>query len=298
MNQYFVGVISCLFVLLIILITFAPAENGIVESVTVHSRGGGDDYGTPLCSKDGGCRESSTEPTPRTVFSVRSPQQMAQWIKTQNHNRRKAEAVFRKSSVDVLFLGDSITEYLTGTSLGQACCDDQKRSFDKAWVGSNVLALGLSGDQTQHLLWRISGEGGELNVGEATTIKRVVINIGTNNLGVGMTPSMAADGVVKVVETVTKLLPNAEVWVEQIFPRGRLQQSVASANARIRNHINSRMPSSVRISTCGKYFVNAEVKHESEASWTVDRAYLPDELHPNGPGVKLWMDCLKSDMNI
>ncbi|GMI02611.1 hypothetical protein TrVE_jg13799 [Triparma verrucosa] len=284
---------SALFIVVVVLMTVAPSEYGIVESVSAHSRNRGD-FGSPLCTRDGQCREDSTVATPRTEFSARSEQQLSDWLKTQALHRRQSIAEFHDGAViDVLFLGDSITEYLTGKSLEHSCCAEQKRAFSRAWSKHKVLANGISGDQTQHLLWRVSDEGGELSVGKAK-INRIVINIGTNNLGAGMSPSMAAEGVLKVAQTVSSLVPTAEIIVEEIFPRANLQQKVAEANEMIRTRMKSRLPS-VTLSRCGVQFRLGE-EAERESDWTVDRVFMPDALHPNGAGVKKWMDCLQENM--
>lgn len=61
----------------------------------------------------------------------------------------------------LLFLGDSITESLRGTSYGMPSTrsigipEVLQREFGEL----SPLALAISGDQTQHLLWRI--ENGE-----------------------------------------------------------------------------------------------------------------------------------------
>ena len=96
---------------------------------------------------------------------------------------RNAELVDRAkgSHAPVVFLGDSITEQWETAG---------KAVWNEALAPLNALDLGVGGDRTEHLLFRLkSGAYDKLPVRVA------VILIGTNNLGTGKTPEQAADGV-------------------------------------------------------------------------------------------------------
>jgi lysophospholipase L1-like esterase len=70
--------------------------------------------------------------------------------------------------IGVLFLGDSTTDFW------------RRDNVEEIWANFNRYAsanFGISGDKTQHVLWRI--ENGELN---NIKPKVVLIMIGTNNL--------------------------------------------------------------------------------------------------------------------
>ena len=69
-----------------------------------------------------------------------------------------------------------------------------------------ALVLGLSGDQTQHVLWRLqegdefrpaARAGGEPAVGAGNNYV-VLVLIGTNNIGSGHLPGPAAEGVARL----------------------------------------------------------------------------------------------------
>lgn len=76
------------------------------------------------------------------------------------------------------FFGDSITESLQGTQAGKDCswCLKGKNAL-KDIYGDEVLVLGISGDQSRHLLWRVSH--GEIS----QSCKKAFVLIGTNDLG-------------------------------------------------------------------------------------------------------------------
>ena len=78
--------------------------------------------------------------------------------------------------MDVLFLGDSITAGLGGAG---------KEAWDKNFGPLKAANFGIGGDQTGHVLWRIT-EGKEL---EGIKPKVAVIMIGTNNIGRQHAPS-------------------------------------------------------------------------------------------------------------
>jgi lysophospholipase L1-like esterase len=109
-----------------------------------------------------------------------------------------------KGAGDVIFLGDSITHGWEG---------------QKAWrehFGSfNPVNLGIGGDQTGHVLWRIT-DGHEL---DHLNPKAAVIMIGTNNIG-GHTARQIADGIKAIVEELKRQKPHLKVLVLGVFPRG------------------------------------------------------------------------------
>ena len=81
----------------------------------------------------------------------------------------KAEAL-KNGPVNLLFVGDSITDaWRRGP---------QNELYKERWGKHNPLNLGIGGDRTQHVLWRL--ENGEV---EGIKPKVVVLMIGTNNLG-------------------------------------------------------------------------------------------------------------------
>ena len=119
-----------------------------------------------FCDADGTCHEEPSEPSPRTVYSSWTCEQYEKWW--QFHAQLNATAAsFENGSTGqpLVLLGDSITEAWLGTGLG-----DLRRRADgvpqvlQAWIQEEAqqhkivwkpLVLAISGDQTQHLLWRL-----------------------------------------------------------------------------------------------------------------------------------------------
>ena len=124
-------------------------------------------------------------------------------------------------SARVVLLGDSITQGLTGAS-ARAAVAGGARAFDRAFGDLGALALGLSGDRTEHLLWRIAN-------GALQTLSPdvIVLQIGVNNVNAaGHTATETAAGIHRVVEALREAAPEAHVLVCGPFPAGERKSPV------------------------------------------------------------------------
>lgn len=116
------------------------------------------------------------------------------------------------SKVDVVYLGDSITERWES--------GDYKPVWDYYNKDRHALNLGFSGDTTGNLLWRMT-TGGEL---DGLHPKVAVLLIGTNNTSEKHTDWSAAQNVLaidKVVAEAHTRLPGAKIIVLGILPAGK-----------------------------------------------------------------------------
>src|SRR5205807_491305 len=84
----------------------------------------------------------------------------------------------------------------------------------------NAYNIGIGGDQTQHVLWRL--DNGELD-GINPNPKVAMIMIGTNNLGNRDDEAIAA-GVTKIVQEVHEKLPQTKILLLGIFPRNNVKK--------------------------------------------------------------------------
>src|SRR5262249_4672912 len=109
-----------------------------------------------------------------------------------------------KGEGGVIFLGDSITHGGEGQNAWKEHCGAFK-----------PVNLGIGGDQTGHVLWRIT-DGKEL---EHLKPKVAVIMIGTNNVG-AFSAKQIAGGIKAIVEELKKQKPSMKILVLGIFPRG------------------------------------------------------------------------------
>jgi lysophospholipase L1-like esterase len=178
----------------------------------------------------------------------------------------------RQGGIDVLFLGDSITENFA--TRGQ---DAWNREIVPL---GNVVDFGIGGDRTQFVLWR--AQHGEL-AGSGARV--VVLMVGTNNLATA-TPENIARGVSAIVDTVRATLPGATVVLNALLPRGDrddpLRAKLADVNARLAALADGRR---VRWLDAGPGFVDAD--------GDVQPALMPDKLHPSAAGYEIWAAALR-----
>jgi lysophospholipase L1-like esterase len=105
---------------------------------------------------------------------------------------------------DVVFLGDSITHGWEG-----------QKAWQEHFGAFRPVNLGIGGDQTGHVLWRIT-DGHEL---DHLKPRAAVLMIGTNNIG-GHTAEQIAGGIQAIVEELRRQKPDIKVLVLGVFPRG------------------------------------------------------------------------------
>ncbi len=116
---------------------------------------------------------------------------------------------------ELVFFGDSITQGLTGAG-DRVVREGGTRAIDQAFGGIPALGLGLSGDRTEHLLWRI--EHGAL---AHVDPRVVVLQIGANNINAaGHSASETLAGIRAVVASLREREPQATVVVCGPFPLG------------------------------------------------------------------------------
>ncbi|CAG0887503.1 unnamed protein product [Cyprideis torosa] len=127
------------------------------------------------------------------------------------HRRYCSEA--RVAEPDVLFVGDSIIGHMPRTST----------IWQRWFAPLHSLNFGVSGDCTQHLLWRL--QNGEL---DCIRPKAIVVEIGTNNYLHSATDVM--HGISAVVDTIREKQPQAKIFLCTILPRGEYPNRLREKN--------------------------------------------------------------------
>ncbi len=126
------------------------------------------------------------------------------------------------SRARVVFIGDSLT------------AGWHPQIFQMFFGNLSPLNLGVGGDATQGMLWRLQNG----NWPAALRPELIVLMIGTNNLGFGSSPENVAIGVGQIIARLQGLAPNARILLLGIPPRGAtaadpLRATVARTNALI-----------------------------------------------------------------
>lgn len=125
-------------------------------------------------------------------------------------------AAMANPDAKVIFLGDSITQGLTGHK-DRVTHTGGKRPIDLHFADRKALSLGLSGDRTEHLLWRI--DHGQF---DGLAPEWVVLMIGVNNINAaGHTGEETAAGTAAVLERLRKVAPGAKILLLGAFPAGK-----------------------------------------------------------------------------
>ncbi len=210
--------------------------------------------------------------SPPWVPQVRSGSLAASWLQRHQHNLAIATA----GGVDVLFLGDSITDYWTTVG---------KLVWNREYAPLHAADFGIGGDTTQNVLWRI--ENGELN---GLSPKVVVLAIGTNNLHQAE-PDEIAKGVWAIASNIHAQLPNAKILLLGIFPRGfnaanPLREQVRETNALLAQLADG---STVQYLDIGANFLAPD--------GSILRSVMKDSVHPTRVGYQIWADAMRSTLD-
>ena len=200
---------------------------------------------------------------------------------TPNNRNPNRHAEFMKAKekgpIDLLFLGDSITDFWPSRS---------PESWAK-FAPDHPADFAVSGERTEDVLWRITH--GEL---DGLHPKVVVLLLGTNNIGqhADEQPGWTVAGMRKVVDTIEEKLPTSKILLLAIFPRGDKNSSERRRN----NEVNAELAKfadgyKVRYLDIGKVFV--------DANGEIPKDVMPDSLHPAAKGYDLWYDAMEPTLS-
>jgi lysophospholipase L1-like esterase len=180
--------------------------------------------------------------------------------------------VAKAGNIDLLFLGDSITD---GWRSGG------KAIWDKYFAPLKAANFGISGDRTEHVLWRL--RNGEL---EGFQPKVSVVMIGTNN---GDSPADVAQGIKAILSDVHDRHPKCKILLLGIFPRSEK----ATDGARTKNEeVNKLISKFVTFSDTRRVaYLDIGAKFLA-ADGTLPKDIMPDLLHPNEKGYQIWADAI------
>jgi beta-glucosidase len=184
-----------------------------------------------------------------------------------------------KGNIDLLMVGDSITAGWEKSG---------KTVWDKYYGSRNAVNLGIGGDRTEHVLWRL--ENGEI---ENIHPKLAVLLIGTNNSnGEKYTEEQIADGIKAIVCKLRTKLPKTKVLILAIFPRGNTEQRKGTENDATFNAQWAKNDAASQLASQaadGKmvFFLDVNKAFLNEQG-VLTRAVMPDLLHPKAKGYQLW----------
>jgi lysophospholipase L1-like esterase len=181
--------------------------------------------------------------------------------------------IAKKGDVNVLFMGDSITDAWRG---GLA-----KPTWEKYFVPLKSANFGIGGDRTEHVLWRL--QNGEL---DGIKPKVVVLMIGTNNTG-NNSAEQIADGIKAIVKTIHEKSPQSKLLLLAVFPRGEkpgtpVREKIATINKAISALDDGGK--TVKYMDIGEKFLQKD--------GTLTKDIMPDFLHLSARGYEIWGDAI------
>lgn len=173
----------------------------------------------------------------------------------------------------LIFIGDSITQGWEGAG---------KEVWTKRFEKYNAINLGIGGDRTQHVLWRLGN--GNL---KGLAPKVAVVMIGTNNSnGEDNSVEQIADGVTAIVKTLRGTLPNTQILLVSIFPRGENPNPQRGKILQV-NQILQKVAAdpAVHWVDFGHDFITSK--------GTIPRELMPDFLHLSPKAYEVWADAIQ-----
>ncbi len=178
----------------------------------------------------------------------------------------------KQGNVDLIFIGDSITQGWEGAG---------KNVWAKFYGPRNAVNLGIGGDRTQHVLWRL--DNGNI---EGISPKLAVIMIGTNNSN-SNTSEQIADGVKAIVAKLRHDLPKTKILVLGIFPRGAQPSDAKRQVNEGANKLIAKLADGqhVHYLDIGSKFL--------EADGTLSKQIMPDLLHLNEKSYTIWAESIE-----
>lgn len=177
--------------------------------------------------------------------------------------------------VELVFLGNSITQSWGGE--GRHVWEPGQKAQEKYFGKVKTANFGISGDRTQHLLWRI--ENGNF---DHISPEVIVLMIGTNNLN-DNTEKEIAKGIEAVVKKLRKKVPQSKILLLGIFPRGEKPENPYRQKIKDINENISRLNDDIHVfyRDIGKVFLHPD--------GTANKTLMSDDyLHLRPAGYEAW----------
>lgn len=197
-----------------------------------------------------------------TVPAERTPERHQQFL-----------AVAKAGGVDLLFLGDSITDGWRNVG---------KTVWEQYFAPLKAANFGIGGDRTEHVIWRL--RNGEL---EGIHPKLAVVMIGTNN---GGDPAEdVALGIKTIIGDIQSRSPGTRILLLGIFPR----DAMPAGNGRLKNDKVNQIIAGFASPSDPRRVVYLDI---GDKFLTPDKMLgkdiMPDALHPNAKGYQIWAEAI------
>ena len=195
-------------------------------------------------------------------------------------------AISRAGRAPLVFLGDSITAGWNGRG---------KAIWATDWAPLGAANFGIGGDRTEHILWRL--QNGNY---DGLKPKLTVLMIGTNNTGhqgramkehggaiYRSSAEQTTEGIAAILKLLQQKQPQMKILLLAIFPRGATPDDPKrKLNTEI-NHRIAKLADGNRV-----HFMDINQAF-LQPDGTLSREIMPDLLHPNAAGYRIWSNAIK-----
>lgn len=208
---------------------------------------------------------------PQLHSAIKPEPRAGNWM--QRHESFNARV--KQGNVDLIFLGDSITQGWEGAGV---------EIWEKHYAPRKAVNLGIGGDRTQHVLWRLDNG----NV-EGIQPKLAVLMIGTNNSGMN-TSAEIADGITAIVKKLREKLPQTKILILGVFPRGADKTDARRLVNQGANAIVEKLADGEHVFylDIGKAFLADDE--------TLSKDIMPDLLHLSPKGYQIWAESIEEQV--
>lgn len=205
---------------------------------------------------------------PSNQFPATGPVQEGIWFRGLWQTKRAQWA--KDAAADqgaIVFLGDSITQGWDALA--------------KDFAGRKVANRGISGDTTRGVLGRLKGDVIDVHP------KAVSILIGTNDIGLGATPEVAAENVKAIVAELHRADAKLPIIINKVMPSTPAKARPADKLQKLNELVQEAVGKDPAVTFVDSYTLFANEKGEAKAE------EFPDLLHPNAAGYAKWKAALE-----
>jgi len=208
-------------------------------------------------------------PAPQGVNTAITAAPRLDWLQRVQQNFDRAKKV--TAPIELIFDGDSITDGWQGGG---------REIWAQHYAPLNAFDFGISGDRTEHILWRL--DHGQV---EGMHPKMIAIMIGTNNGS--NTAEQVAEGIKAVVAGYQQRCPEAVILLQGVFPRGEKATEPVRAKIQKINELIAPLGDGKKV-----IYVDFGAKF-LEPDGTMSKEIMPDFLHPSPKGYQIWADAIQ-----
>lgn len=207
------------------------------------------------------------------------------WLDT--HSKLVDYIQANQGPLDILLVGDSITQQW-GSPLDTG---SPNASWIKEFKSLKTLNIGIGGDKTQNVLWRLEHGGVD-----GIEPRVILLMIGNNNMF--LTPetgtSAAAQGIAMCGKTLRRKFPKSQIIVAKILPahepRSRFYEDIRKTNTDL---------DSLRLEDDPKLSVLDLWSEFTHADGTLKKElFTPDSIHLSIEGYRVYAERLRPLINL